>query len=80
MHLFSNFHAQRDIIYNLYGISYTFSFCYALYYIVLKVCICGRFLEECFYYYSQQVIYAAAKESVIPYNRKSTKSIEPLIL
>ena len=35
-------------------------------YIVLEISIGGRFLENCFYYYSQQVLHA--NESLIPYN------------
>ena len=33
-----------------------------------EICIGGRFLEDCFYCYSQQIISAVAKESLIPYN------------
>ena len=39
-----------------------------MYYIVSKICIGGRFLEDCFYCYSQQIISAVANESLIPYN------------
>ena len=39
-----------------------------MYYIVLEICTVGRFLEEFFYYYSQQIISAIANESLIPYN------------
>ena len=39
-----------------------------MYYIVSEIYIDGRFLEDCFYYYSEQIISAVAKESLIPYN------------
>ena len=35
-------------------------------YIVLEISIGGRFLENCFYYYSQQIV--NTNESLIPYN------------
>ena len=35
-------------------------------YIVLEISIGGRFLENCFYYYSQQILHP--NESLIPYN------------
>ena len=38
-------------VYNLYRLSYTFSFCYVMDYIVLEICIGGRFSENCFYRY-----------------------------
>ena len=53
---------------NLYCISYTLSFSYVIYYIVSEICIGGRFLEDCFYCYSQQIISAVAKGSLISYN------------
>ena len=37
-------------------------------YIVLEICSGGRFLEDCFYYYSRQIISAVANESLFPYN------------
>ena len=39
----------------LYHISYTLSFCYVMNYIVLEICIGGRFLEDYFYCYFQQI-------------------------
>ena len=48
--------------------SFTLSFCYVMYYIVSEICICGRFLEECFYCYSQQVISVVANKSLNSYN------------
>ena len=41
------------------------------------MCIDGRFFEGCFYYYSQQILSAAANESLIPYNllKKVPKNI-----
>ena len=36
-----------------------------MYYIVSDVCNGGRFLEDSFYYYSQQIILAVAKEPLI---------------
>ena len=43
-------------------------FCYLMYYNVLEICIGGRFVGDCFYCNSQQIIYAVANESLIPYN------------
>lgn len=46
----------------------------------------GRFLEDCFYCYSQQIIPSVANESLIPYNltKRVTETqnlyTEPLIL
>ena len=39
-----------------------------MYYIVLEICIGGRFSEDCFYCYLQQIISAVASESLIPYD------------
>ena len=39
-----------------------------MYYIVSKICIGGRFFEDCFYCYSQKFISVVASESPIPYN------------
>ena len=39
-----------------------------MYYIVSEVCIDEHFLEDCFYYYSQQVKSAVANESLFPCN------------
>ena len=39
-----------------------------MYYIVSGIYIGGRFLEDCFYCYYQQIIFAVANESLIPYN------------
>ena len=36
--------------------------------IVPEICIGGRFSEDCFYCYSQQIISAVANESLISYN------------
>ena len=50
-------------------------------YIVSEMCIGERFLEDCFQFYSQQIISAVANESVIPYNLiKRALETEPLIL
>ena len=38
-----------------------------MYYIVSEICIGGRFLEYCFYCYSQQIISSVANESLISY-------------
>ena len=38
-----------------------------MYYIVSEICIGGRFLEDCFYCYSQQIVSALANESLITY-------------
>ena len=45
-----------------------FEFLLLMYYIESDICIGGRFLEDCFYCYSQQIIYAVTNESLIPYN------------
>ena len=37
-----------------------------MYYIVSEIYIGRRFLEGCFYYYSQKTMFAVAKESLIP--------------
>ena len=47
----------------LYHISYIWGFCYVMYYTVLEICIAQRFLEDCFYCYSQYVISALANKS-----------------
>ena len=39
-------------------------------YIVPQVCIGGRFLEGCFYCYSQEIISAVANKSLIPFDLK----------
>ena len=39
-----------------------------MYYIVSEIGIGRRFLEDCFYCYSQQFIYTVANEFRIPYN------------
>ena len=39
-----------------------------MYYIVPEKCIGERFLEDCFYCYSQEIISAVANQSLIPYN------------
>ena len=35
---------------------------------VFEIDIGGRFSEDCFYYYSKQIISAATNESLTPYN------------
>ena len=66
--LFRFSRSKQHYVHNLYCISYTSSFCYVMYHIVLEICIDERFLEDFFYCYSQQIIFAVAKESLIPYN------------
>ena len=44
------------------------SFCYVMYYIVLEIRIARHFLEDRFYFYSQQIKSAVANESLTPYN------------
>ena len=39
-----------------------------MHYIVLEICIGGSFLEEWFYWYSQQIISAVTNESLTPYD------------
>ena len=58
---------KKHNFFSLYRISYTLSFRYVLSYVVSEIWIGGRFLEECFYCYSQQIISAIANESPIPY-------------
>ena len=67
-------------VYNLYFISYTFSFCYVMYYIVSEIYIGRRFLEDC-YCYCHQIIFGVAKESLVHCNlrQKSTKNTDTLI-
>ena len=60
--------AKKHHVYNLYCISYTWSFCYVMFYIVAEICIGVRLLEDCFYCYSQQIISTVANESIISYN------------
>ena len=65
-YLFSNSYAQKtSLIYIVYRI--LLRFCYVMYYIVSEIYIGRRFLEGCFYYYSQKTMFAVAKESLIPY-------------
>ena len=59
---------KKHNVFNLYRTSDTLSFCYLMCYIVSEICLGGRFLEDCFYCYSQQIISAIANESLIPYN------------
>ena len=58
---------------------YRYRFCYGMYYIVLKMCIGGRLLQDCFYCYSQQIVYALVKKSLIVYSL-TQRAPEPLIL
>ena len=39
-----------------------------MYYIVSEICTGERLLEDCFYCYSQQITFAVANVSLIPYN------------
>ena len=59
---------KKHHVYNLYRISYSLSFWYLMYYIVLEICIGGHFLEDCFYCLSQKVISAITNESLVLYN------------
>ena len=59
---------KKHHVYNLYRISYSLSFWYLMYYIVLEICIGGHFLEDCFNCYLQQIKSVVANESLIPYN------------
>ena len=44
---------------------------------MLQICIRRRFLEDCFYGYSQQIVSAVANESLIPYRLiKRSKQIK----
>ena len=72
----------KHYVYNLYRVSYTLGFCDVMCYTVSEICIAGRFLEDCFYCFSQQIISAVANESFDPNNliKNSTRNTEPLIL
>ena len=59
---------KKHHVYNMFRIWYTLGFCYVMYYIVSEIYLDGRFLEDCFYCYSRQVISAVANGSLIPYN------------
>ena len=59
---------KKHHVYNLYRISYSLSFWYLMYYIVLEICVGGHFLEDCFYCSSQKVISAITNESLVLYN------------
>ena len=65
--LFKVSYTKKHNVLNLYHISYTLSFCYVIYYIVSKICIGGRFLDDCFYCYSRWITPAIANESLTPY-------------
>ena len=43
-----------------------------MYYKVPQIFIGGRFLRDCFHCYSQQIMSAVAKKSLIPYNFTKT--------
>ena len=60
--------SPKHHVYHIYRISYALRFYYVMYYIVLEMHIGERFLEDYFYCYSQQIMSAAANESLIPYN------------
>ena len=55
-------------VYHLYRISYTLSFCNAIYNIVPEIYIGGRFLEDCLNCYYQEFISDVVNESLIPCN------------
>ena len=59
---------KKHNVFSPYHILYNLSFCYAMYYIVSKICIGGCFLKDCFYCYSQQIIYAIANKYLITCN------------
>ena len=66
--LFSNSHAQRNIVFIIY-ITYRILWEFALvYYLVSEICIGGHSLEECFCCYFQQIKSAVDNESLILYN------------
>ena len=44
---------KKHRVYNLYWISYTLSFCYVMYYVLSEIRIGRRFLDDCFYCYSE---------------------------
>ena len=64
--LFKTLCTKKHNVFNLYRISYMLIFYYVMYYIVLEICVGGRFLEDCFYFYSQQIISGIVNESLIP--------------
>ena len=59
---------KKHHIYNLCHIPYTSSFCYLMYSITSEIYIGGRYLEDCFYCYFQQIISAVANEYLILYH------------
>ena len=58
---------EAPLYYNLYCLLYTLSFCYVMNYVVSGIYFSGHVLEDCFYSYSQHIISAVAKISLIPY-------------
>ena len=58
--------ARKHQVYNIYRMSYTLSFCFLMYYMLSEIYIDGRFLEDCFYCHSEQVIPAGAREPWFP--------------
>ena len=65
--LFKLLYTKRQNVYKFYRITYTLIFSYLMYYKVLRICIGGRFSEDCFYCFSQQITSAVAKASLIAY-------------
>ena len=59
---------KKHHIYNLCHIPYTSSFCYQMYSITSEIYIGGRYLEDCFYCYFQQIISVVANEYLILYH------------
>ena len=63
--LFKFSSTKKPHVYNLFHISYTLSSCYVH---SARNCIGRRFLKDCFYCYSQKIIYAVTNISLIPHN------------
>ena len=66
--LFKLSRTKKHDVYHLYCIWYTFSILHMVYGFMVLICIGGRFLEDCFWCYSWQIVSVKANESLIPYN------------
>ena len=64
--LFKPLRTKKHRVYNLYCISYTLSIWYVMYFVVSETFTGGRFLDDCFYCYSKQIISALAIEFLSP--------------
>ena len=58
-------YTKEHYVHNLYFISYALNFCWVMYYRLSRMYIGGRYLEDWFYFYSQQIIFTEGNESFI---------------